>query len=129
MGYKNKLEKWFPLQGELAQSLKKFYIHTFVFKKQNRKEKEEETEQQQTHQFNHIVHILRVHHLTLNFIVHNKYISTLYLYTYIHTLLRIVIINYTRKMVPITGRARSFLLVFKNKIERRWGGGGGGETE
>ena len=25
----------------------------------------------------------------------------------------------TRKMVPITGRARSFLLVFKNKIERR----------
>ena len=29
----------------------------------------------------------------------------------------------TRKMVPITGRARSFLLVFKNKIERE------GETE
>ena len=26
---------------------------------------------------------------------------------------------YTRKMVPITGRARSFLLVFKNKMERR----------
>ena len=25
----------------------------------------------------------------------------------------------TRKMVPITERARSFLLVFKNKIERR----------
>ena len=25
----------------------------------------------------------------------------------------------TRKMVPITGRARSFLLVFKNKLERR----------
>ena len=25
----------------------------------------------------------------------------------------------TRKMVPITGRARSFLLVFKNKIESR----------
>ena len=25
----------------------------------------------------------------------------------------------TRKMVPITGRERSFLLVFKNKIERR----------
>ena len=25
----------------------------------------------------------------------------------------------TRKMVPITGRARSFLLVLKNKIERR----------
>ena len=27
--------------------------------------------------------------------------------------------SFTRKMVPITGRARSFLLVFKNKIERR----------
>ena len=26
--------------------------------------------------------------------------------------------TYTRKMVPITGRARSFLLVFKNKIEK-----------
>ena len=24
----NKLEKWFPLQGELAQSLKTFYVHT-----------------------------------------------------------------------------------------------------
>ena len=30
---------------------------------------------------------------------------------------------FTRKMVPITGRARSFLLVFKNKIEEE------GETE
>ena len=30
-----------------------------------------------------------------------------------------VIDQTTRKMVPITGRARSFLLVFKNKIERR----------
>ena len=26
---------------------------------------------------------------------------------------------FTRKMVPITGRARSFILVFKNKMERR----------
>ena len=30
-----------------------------------------------------------------------------------------IFLVYTRKMVPITGRARSFLLVFKNKIERR----------
>ena len=30
-----------------------------------------------------------------------------------------LVYTYTRKMVPITGRARSFLLVFKNKIERR----------
>ena len=33
-------------------------------------------------------------------------------------MLRALVIT-TRKMVPITGRARSFLLVFKNKIERR----------
>ena len=30
-----------------------------------------------------------------------------------------ILLLYTRKMVPITGGARSFLLVFKNKIERR----------
>ena len=34
-------------------------------------------------------------------------------HTYRHTY------RHTRKMVPITGRVRSFLLVFKNKIERR----------
>ena len=37
----NKLEKWFPLQGERAHSLKKLYVCTLGFKK----EKEEETEQ------------------------------------------------------------------------------------
>ena len=40
---------------------------------------------------------------------------------YVHTI--------TRKMVPITGRARSFLLVFKNKIDRRGGGGGGRQNK
>ena len=62
---KNQVEKtWFPLHV-------------------NRKE-EGETEQEQTYQFTqgyNILHILRVHHLTLTFIIHNKYISTLYLYT------------------------------------------------
>ena len=73
------LEKWFPFQGERAHSLF-FCIHV------NRKE-EGETEQQQTYQFTkgcNIFHRLQVHHLTLTFIIHNKYISTLYLYTYIH---------------------------------------------
>ena len=38
--------KWFPLQGERAQSLKVFNVATYVrFQKQNRNEKEE-TEQQ-----------------------------------------------------------------------------------
>ena len=47
-----------------------------------------QTEQQQTYQFTQgyiILHRLQLHHLTLTFIIHNKYLSTLYLYTYIHT--------------------------------------------
>ena len=46
-----------------------------------------EQQQQQTYQFTQgysILHRLQLsHHLTLTFIIHNKYISTLYLYTYI----------------------------------------------
>ena len=43
----NKLEKWFPLQGERASSLYFcMYIKSLEVLKQNRKEKEEETEQQ-----------------------------------------------------------------------------------
>ena len=78
------LEKWFPLQGKRAHSLYFFRIHV------NRKEEEEgETEQQQqTYQFTkgcNILHRQQVHHLTLTFIICNKYIiSTLHLYTYIH---------------------------------------------
>ena len=47
-------------------------------------------QQQQTYQFTqgyNILNRLQVHHLTLIFIIHNKYISTLYLYTYIYELL------------------------------------------
>ena len=80
------LEKWFPLQGELAKSLKKFYVRTLGFKKQNRKKKERRQNKNRPinlPQGNNIVHILCVHDLTLNFIIHNKYISTHYLY--IHT--------------------------------------------
>ena len=47
---KNILEKWFPLQGELAKSFYKFYV-MYISQKQNRKEREEETEQKQTYQF------------------------------------------------------------------------------
>ena len=31
-----------------------------------------------------LLHRLQVYHLTLTFIIHNKYTSTLYLYTYMH---------------------------------------------
>ena len=84
-----KLEKWFPLQGELAQTLKKFYVYTLGFKNkiERRKRKRQNNNRPiSLPQGNNIVHILRVHHLTLNFIIHNKYISTLlYIYTYINT--------------------------------------------
>ena len=64
-------------------------VRGWSFQKQNRKE-EEETEQQQTYQFTqgyNILHRLQVHHLTLTFIIHNKYISTLiYIHTYIYTM-------------------------------------------
>ena len=50
------------------------------------REEEGETEQQQqTYQFTqgyNILHRIQVHHLTLTFIIHNKYISTLHIYKY-----------------------------------------------
>ena len=56
-----------------------------VFIHVNRKEEEEgETDQQQFTKGCNILHRLQVYHLTLTFIIHNKYTSTLYLYTYIH---------------------------------------------
>ena len=64
------------ITGQVSSVLEKVLCTYVRFQKQNRKEKEE-TKQQQTYQFYHTVHILRVHHLTLNFIIHNKYISTL----------------------------------------------------
>ena len=83
------LEKWFPFQGERAHSLLFFLLYMF-----NRKEEEEgETEQQQ--QFTkgcNILHRLQVYHLTLTYIIHNKYTSTLYLYTYMHIPIMIALI-------------------------------------
>ena len=55
-------------------------LRGWSFQKQTRKE--EETEQQQTYQFTqgyNILHRLQVHHLTLTFIIHNKYnINTIF---------------------------------------------------
>ena len=62
--------KMVPIPRRASSFLVVVFIHV------NRKEKEErETEQQQ--QF---LHRLQVYHLTL----HNKYTSTIYLYTYMH---------------------------------------------
>ena len=59
----------------------------------NRKEEEEgETEQQQFTKGCNILHRLQVYHLTLTFIIHNKYTSTLHLYTYMHIPIMIALI-------------------------------------
>ena len=69
------LEKWFPLQGERAHSL-----YFLSFQDQNREVGGTE-QQQQTYQFTqgyNILHRLQVYHLTLTFIIHNKYIIYVY---------------------------------------------------
>ena len=77
-----------PIPRRASSFLVVGFIHV------NRKEGEEgETEQQQ--QFTkgcNILHRLQVYHLTLTFIVHNKYTSTLYLYTYMHIIMIALII-------------------------------------
>ena len=70
--------KMVPITGRASSVVEKVLCTYVRFQKQNRKEKEEETEQQQTYQGNIIVHILRVHHLTLNSININQH------YIYIH---------------------------------------------
>ena len=95
--YKDLLEKWFPLQGEQGHSLKILVctVRTLGFKNKERKKRRRRENNNRTinlPQGNNILHILHVHHLTLNFIIHNKYISALYLYIYIHTY------TYTRRV-------------------------------
>ena len=76
------LEKWFPLWGERAHSLKFVcMIRGLRYQKQNRME--EET----NHRLNNLPKVkifstLQVHHLILAFIINNKYISN---YICIHT--------------------------------------------
>ena len=68
-----------PIMGRPSSFLVVVFIHV------NRKEEEEgETDQQQFTKGCNILHRLQVYYLTLTFIIHNKYTSTLYLYTYIH---------------------------------------------
>ena len=70
--------KMVPIPRRASSFLVVVFIHV------NRKEEEEgETEQQQFTKGCNILHRLQVNHLTLTLIIHNKYTSTLYLYTYI----------------------------------------------
>ena len=69
--------KMVPIPRRASTFLLVVFIHV------NRKE-EGEAEQQQFTKGCNILHRLQVYHLTLTFIIHNKYTSTLYLYTYMH---------------------------------------------
>ena len=64
------LEKWFPLQGERAQSLKVFNVYMLGFKNkiEMRKRRQNNNRPINLPQGNNILHILHVRHLTQNFI-------------------------------------------------------------
>ena len=64
-----------PIPRRASSFLVVVFIHV------NRKEEEEGETEQFTKGCN-ILHRLQVYHLTLTFIIHNKYTSILYLYTY-----------------------------------------------
>ena len=71
-----------------------------VFIHVNRMEEEEgETElQQQFTKGCNILHRLQVYHLTLTFIIHNKYTSTLYLSTYMHIMIALIIMPFIERI-------------------------------
>ena len=69
--------KMVPIPRRVSSFLVVVFIHV------NRKEEEEGETEQFTKGCN-ILHRLQVYYLTLTFIIHNKYTSTLYLYTYMH---------------------------------------------
>ena len=72
-----------------------FLVVVFIIHVNRKEEEEGETEQQQ--QFTkgcNILHRLQVYHLTLTFIIHNKYTSTLYLYTYMHIMIALIIMPF-----------------------------------
>ena len=74
--------KMVPITGRASSVLLKVYVRTLVKNKIERRKRRRQNKNRPINlpQGNNIVHILRVHYLTLNF---NKYISTIYLYTYI----------------------------------------------
>ena len=79
-----------PIPKRASSFLVVVFIHV------NRKEEEEgETEQQQQFTLGcNILHRLQVYHLTLTFIIHNKYTSTLYLYPYMHIMIALIIMPF-----------------------------------
>ena len=82
-------KKMDPITGRASSFLVLLYVSLEVGVSKEEVEEEGETEQQQqTYQFTqgyNILHRLQVYHLTLTFIIPNKYISTLYYIHYVHT--------------------------------------------
>ena len=71
-----KLEKWFPFQGERGHSLLLF-LYMLIERRRRRG-------RQNNNSLPKVVTFFtdyQVYHLTLTFIIHNKYTSTLYLYS------------------------------------------------
>ena len=75
-----------PIPRRASSFLVVVFIHV------NRKEEEGETDQQQFTKGCNILHRLQVYHLTLTFIIHNKYTSTLYIYIHTYTYIMIALI-------------------------------------
>ena len=86
-----------PLVEGIPRRASSFLVVVFIHV--NRKEEEEGETEQFTKGCN-ILHRLQVYHLTLTFIIHNKYTSTLYLYTY----MRIPIITIALIIMPFIDR-------------------------
>ena len=76
-----------PIPRRASSFLVVVFIHV------NRKEEEEgETDQRQFTKGCNILHRLQVYHLTLTFIIHNKYTSTPFIYIHTYTYIMIALI-------------------------------------
>ena len=78
--------------ARLASSFIAFFVCYIMFKKQSlerrmRRRRQNNNRPINLPQGNNILHILQVHHLTLNFIIYNNYINTIVIYN-IHTYIR-----------------------------------------
>ena len=85
-----------PIPRRASSFLVVVFIHV------NRKEEEEEGETEQFTKGCNILHRLQVYHLTLTFIIHNKYTSTLFIY--LHMYMHIPIITIALIIMPFVDR-------------------------
>ena len=84
-GYIYILEKWFPLWGERAHSLKLFCMYDKRFEIKNKIEWRKQNHRRNNLPKAKIFSTLQLHHLILAFITHNQIIFV-YIHKYIHAL-------------------------------------------